>query len=459
MPPNFQSLMSDSLPSENSEAKRKSAEQDEDKEKRHKHEQTQQQNDFQMQLLQTLVATVEQMKQSQAQTMAVMGEMLSRMQPANNMGPPLPTASAATDTNAIVDAVKAVAEAATVSKPSQSNKVPEEIKQCITRYMKKASDKVQKTIRASKRLDLAKADLETMNESGRYPPGTRPFKSQAGLPELDEMLAECASEDFTFAVTVPQGSSRREALAIMHHALTRETKRINTTALAERVDKEKAMVKRSQILEECQAVVEKQLQVDKLGLDDPVQQSNAEEAIQSFMEGEYGKMIQEIRKKEQRTKEAAEKKKAAEEKEKLKILQSHPSTLMKNALESIVDAKFKEVQREGIEEQMEEETDVTYELERACEALQTKGPKNRQAPAGGKGTRQKPSKTTWSASNPQSWQWNNRNPWEPAPDSGKRISGGYYGGKSRGRHSQSSWTRSWTLCPWMICGGCITLMQ
>ena len=158
----------------------------------------------------------------------------------------------------------------------------------------------------------------------------------------------------------------REALAIMHHAFTRETKRINTAALTERVEKEKAMVKRSQILEECQAVVAKQLQVDKLGLDDPVQQSNAEEAIQCFMEGEYGKMIQEIRKKEQRTKEAAEKQKAAEEKERLKMLQSHPSTLMKDALESIVDAKFKEVQREGIEEQMEEETDVTAELERAC---------------------------------------------------------------------------------------------
>ena len=132
----------------------------------------------------------------------------------------------------------------------------------------------------------------------------------------------------------------------MHHAFTRETKRINTAALTERVEKEKAMVKRSQILEECQAVVAKQLQVDKLGCDDPVQQSNAEEAIQCFMEGEYGKMIQEIRKKEQRTKEAAEKQKAAEEKEKLKILQSHPSTLMKYALESIVDAKFKEVLRD-----------------------------------------------------------------------------------------------------------------
>ena len=420
----------------------KSAGKDEDTEKRHKHEQAQQQNDFQMQLLQTLVATVEQMRQSQAQTMAVMGEMLSKMQPAHSMGPQLPTASTATDTNAIVDVVKAVAEAATVSKPNQSNKVPEEIKQCITRHMKKASDKIQKSIRASKRLDLAKADLETMTESGRYPPGTRPFKSQAGLPELDEMLAECTENDFTFSVTVPQGSSRREALAIMHHAFTRETKRINTAALTERVEKEKAMVKRSQILEECHAVVAKQLQIDKLGLDDPVQQSNAEEAIQCFMEGEYGKMIQEIRKKEQRTKEAAEKQKAAEEKEKLKILQSHPSTLMKDALESIVDAKFKEVQREGIEEQMEEETDVTAELEKACEALQTKGPKNRQAPAGGKGTRQKPSKTPWSTSSSQMWQWNNRNPWEPAPGFGKRSSGGYYGGKSSGRHSQSSWTRS-----------------
>ena len=45
MPPNFQNLMNDRLPSEISEAKMKSAELDDTE----KHEQTQQQNDFQMQ--------------------------------------------------------------------------------------------------------------------------------------------------------------------------------------------------------------------------------------------------------------------------------------------------------------------------------------------------------------------------------------------------------------------------
>lgn len=66
MPPTFQNLMNDRLPNGISEAKMKSAEKN-DTEKRHKHEQTQQQNDFKMQLPETLVATVERMKQSQSE--------------------------------------------------------------------------------------------------------------------------------------------------------------------------------------------------------------------------------------------------------------------------------------------------------------------------------------------------------------------------------------------------------
>ena len=84
--------------------------------------------------------------------------------------------------------------------------------------------------------------------------------------------------------------------------------------MEERVAKEKAMLKRDQIMIECQAIVDKIRDVDHLGFDDPIQRQSIDEAIQVLQEEEYGKVIQDIRTKEQKAKEEAKKKKAQVEK-------------------------------------------------------------------------------------------------------------------------------------------------
>lgn len=128
--------------------------------------------------------------------------------------------SHAQGSNSIAEVVKAVAEATTAAaKPGQRPKVPDEVKQAITKYVKRTSDRITKNIRANKRLEMAKSDLEEMGTPGRYPAGTRPFKSQADMAELDEPMDECSSNDFVFALTIPARTSRREAVAILHYSL------------------------------------------------------------------------------------------------------------------------------------------------------------------------------------------------------------------------------------------------
>jgi hypothetical protein len=52
----------------------------------------------------------------------------------------------------------------------------------------------------------------------RYPSGVRPFKSLEERGDLDEPWSESVQAELAFNVRVPMGSSRREAIQLVHHA-------------------------------------------------------------------------------------------------------------------------------------------------------------------------------------------------------------------------------------------------
>ena len=143
--------------------------------------------------------------------------------------------------------VQVVAKAACEAPARTAAQVPTEIKSIIHKTMRRAGDRIQRNLRAQKRLEAAQADMDTMQAVGRYPAGTRPFKCQSDMVELDESLGEAIREKYVFQIEVPQGSSRKEALAITHHAFTKESKRINLEAMKEKVEKEKLRNKRERI--------------------------------------------------------------------------------------------------------------------------------------------------------------------------------------------------------------------
>jgi hypothetical protein len=62
--------------------------------------------------------------------------------------------------------------------------------------------------------------LTMQNQSGGlwYPSGVRPFKSPEERGDLDEPWSESVQAELAFNVRVPMGSSRREAMQLVHHA-------------------------------------------------------------------------------------------------------------------------------------------------------------------------------------------------------------------------------------------------
>ena len=202
------------------------------------------------------------------------------------------------------------------------------------------------------------------------------------MVELDESLGEAIREKYVFQIEVPQGSSRKEALAITHHAFTKESKRINLEAMKEKVEKEKLRNKRERIFEECAAAIKDATEVDKLDLDDPVNTKNIDDAMKVVQDMEYGKMIEEVRKEEQRMKEKEEKQRKDKENVMNELKDNHPATLMRDVVNQMVAKKVNEIKKENEEEDQEmqgEEPDEQHQehqqgqagkVDRMCEALQ-----------------------------------------------------------------------------------------
>ena len=304
--PNFSAVVNSI---ESQEPKRKSEESDQDITKRHKKE------DEQSSLMVAMLQQMQNMQAAQSKTLEALTCVMCQVQALTNQ----PQSRTSIDTEQIPHAaaiptpaanpqvhdalVQVVAKAACEAPARTAAQVPAEIKSIIHKTMRRAGDRIQRNLRAQKRLEAAQTDMDTMQAVGRYPAGTRPFKCQSDMVELDESLGEAIREKYVFQIEVPQGSTRKEALAIMHHAFTKESKRINLEAMKEKVEKEKLRNKRERIFEECAAAIKDATEVDKLDLDDPVNTKNIDDAIKVVQDMEYGKMIEEVRKEGQKMKE------------------------------------------------------------------------------------------------------------------------------------------------------------
>ena len=378
---------------ESQDSKRKSEENEHDKIKRHKKE------DEQSSLMVAMLQQMHSMQAAQSKTLEALTCMMSQVQaltsqpqsrtntgtgqepPAEAVPIPIP----ATNPQVHDALVHVVARAASEAPSRTVAQVPTEIKNIIHKTMRRAGDRIQRNLRAQKRLEAAQADIDTMQAAGRYPAGTRPFRCQSDMVELDEYLGEAFRDKYVFQIEVQQGSTRKEALAIMHHAFTKESKRINLEAMKERVEKEKLRNKREKIFEECAAAIKDATEVDKLDLDDPVNTKNIDNAIKVVQDMEYGKMIEEVRKEEQKMKEKEEKHKKRKEKEMNELKDNHPATLMRDVVNQMVAEKVHEIRKdkeekdqemqaeEANEEHTEHQQGQEGQVDRMCKALQKNG--------------------------------------------------------------------------------------
>jgi len=68
---------------------------------------------------------------------------------------------------------------------------------------------IDKWLRGKAKLQSEEEKLAIMMDTThglRYPPGVRPFRSQAEHSELDDVLGDCMNSDFMVSIVLPKGS-------------------------------------------------------------------------------------------------------------------------------------------------------------------------------------------------------------------------------------------------------------
>jgi hypothetical protein len=105
---------------------------------------------------------------------------------------------------------------------------------------------VKKLVRASGQLEGAISDLEYMEDGApgerRYPSGCEPWGTPAEYSELDGVWSAASGTVCSFTVSIPSDTSRRDAMAMVHHQFTLMHNKIFLGALQEHIASLKPLV-------------------------------------------------------------------------------------------------------------------------------------------------------------------------------------------------------------------------
>ena len=264
--------------------------------------------------------------------------------------------------------------------------VPPEIKKAITKLGRNFEGDVRKYLSMQDKVAQAKKDVEFMKQEGlRYPAGTRPFKSPQELADLDTVIPECANQPMDFIVKLDTGTTRRQALAKIHHSFTKFYKQCMAKALEVQMEAKKQVTTRQAFLEKCKTVVGEAMQTQKCGLEDSTIPEVPAEASLQYAEGTYHTLITRLRK--MKTDEAKEQEKRAEKEKKTKdeMCKREPAVLLKDLVGELVQQNMAETRP------METETTQDPQAKKVDEFVQAlQKPKNGDAPRGGAGNPKQP---------------------------------------------------------------------
>ena len=135
---------------------------------------------------------------------------------------------------------------------------------------------MRKYARSKKAFDDASSKLNIMSEDQehtRYPPGIRPFASSSTFVELDDAFSRSSTEACNMQLTIPVGTSRRDAMKLIHHFLTRQMKTIELEALADHRDFMNNMASKDVFISKCKSAVDeivtKDADLRNLSIDSP----------------------------------------------------------------------------------------------------------------------------------------------------------------------------------------------
>ena len=160
---------------------------------------------------------------------------------------------------------------------------------------------VKKFVRASGQLEGAISDVKYMEDGApgerRYPSGCKPWGTPAEYSELDGVWSAAAGGDCNFTVSIPSDTSRRDAMAMVHHQFTLMHKKIFLEALQEHIASLKPLVTKQAFFDKAGDI---SFDVPpSLGLEDAVRKVPDTKLIYSKAEALYTKLVERARNKKQ----------------------------------------------------------------------------------------------------------------------------------------------------------------
>ena len=172
--------------------------------------------------------------------------------------------------------------------------IPAELDKIMTRRAKSYQDDLFKLHKAKALLEKRQEEVKTFEQSAdKYPLSHKPFRSPVAFIELDAPLSQASAGDFQFSCTVPAGTSRREAMRLVH----RQTALFQSLAMLEaqkqHVDDLSPCVDKSvltSLVQDVLAEAGKPELAEEVGLQKPFSEVLTQQNIEARVEALYTKI-------------------------------------------------------------------------------------------------------------------------------------------------------------------------
>ena len=270
----------------------------------------------------------------------------------------------------------------------RNEQLPAHIEKQLMKTVRSFETDLRKFVNMQHKVEQAKQDYELMKADGhRYPTGTRPFKSPVELEDLDNVLSECSAGPSSFSVAIPQGTTKRQAMLLIHHSFTKFYKRCIWEALQVQMDAKKDLTTKAAFIAKCQAKITEQTQFEGCGLEDSDLANFTDEVVVAKCQTLYHDVVNKVRKEKTEEKKLAERKAADERKAQNDLASKEPAVLLSDLVGEMVQQNMQSMNVDSTDQQAKQATsDSSSKSIAFVQALQQqKKPKNSKTPRGGAG--------------------------------------------------------------------------
>lgn len=289
-----------------------------------------------------------------------------------------------------------------------SPKLPDAVHKGIERVAQIFLKDVRKYSRSVKAFDDASKKLTVMLEDQdhqRYPPGIRPFASSTTFVELDEMFSKTTQDAHNLSFSIPTGTSRRDAMRMIHHFFTSQIRSIELEALAAHRDSLNAMATKEVLISRCKTAVDEIVARDadlrNLSIDSPNRLVVDDALFKTKVEEHYTHIVKKVVEEINKSEEKKTKERDKEEKDKEEFAKQRPENLLKDLVNHMVNEQVQkhkvhmpyqvEVDPEDAEMPPSDEIghfDENATMSKLVTAFKGKGPKNGKSPGAAPGEQQ-----------------------------------------------------------------------